>query len=67
MPQTQVEPYVANTSATFTFQNVNVTNAILANNLSNTVSVGTTGQTLTSTGTKTIWENTLSPFMLMGA
>lgn len=67
MPQTQVEPYVANTSATFTFQNVNVTNAILANNLGGVVSVGTSGQTLTSTGTTTIWENTLSPFLLMGA
>jgi len=67
MPQTQVEPYVANTSATFTFQNVNVTNAILANNLGGVVSVGTSSQVLTSTGTTTIWENTLSPFMLMGA
>jgi hypothetical protein len=67
MATTQVEPYIANASATFSFANVTITNAIQANNTAGTTSVGTTTQVLTSTGTKTIWENTISPFMLMGA
>lgn len=67
MSQTQVEPYVIDTTASFSFANVTVTTNLLANNNAGTISTGTTGQVLTSTGTKTIWDNSINPFMLMGA
>lgn len=66
MALTQVEPYMAN-SAGFSFANVTITNAIIANNSAGVSGIGTNGQVLISTGTKTVWENSLSPFLLMGA
>lgn len=64
---TLVEPYIVDSSANFTMNNLSVT-SITANNASGTLTTGSNGQVLTSTGAnKAVWADTLNPFLLMGA
>jgi hypothetical protein len=67
MALTQVEPYVLDTTASFTVNNLTIT-SVTANNTAGTLTTGATNQVLTSTGTnKAVWTDMISPFMLMGA
>lgn len=68
MSSTLVQPYVVDSTANFTINNLTIT-SVSANNSAGTVSTGQSGQVLMSTGStnKTVWGDVLSPFLLMGA
>ncbi len=67
MSSTLVQPYVVDSTANFTINNLTIT-SVTANNSAGTMTTGQSGQVLVSTGTnKAIWGDTLSPFLLMGA